>query len=267
MDAISQLCKNMEELKSMFNSRMTSFEQSLDGSATADNSSVSNSEYQTFKTFIWKAVSSLSSQMDLVLCALDEFEMRSRSSMLLLHGLAEEKDEDIADILIKLCRDKLNISVTSNSFSACWRMGGYPKADKPRPILLRCGDISFRRDIWSAKKLLKGSGLTFSEFLTAPRHAVFVEARKALGISGCWTSDGKIVVVTVKGSRKKITTRAQLTAVIEEHAAAKCSDKPAATVAVEDISNTAPSSKKAGPPSFKSTRAPSARLHSKPSRV
>lgn len=81
---------------------------------------------------------------------------------------------------------------------------------KPRPILLRFYDYRLRQTLWATKRGLKDTGITLSEFLTISRHAVFVEARKRLGVKDCWILDGKVVVICSDGTKKKVTTMTEL---------------------------------------------------------
>lgn len=206
----------------MFTSKMTSFEESLSRSPAKDVHSLA-SDFHTFKTFIWKAVTGLKSQLQLVLDSLDSFEMRSRTNILLLHGMAEKTEEDIHADFLKLCMGSLSLSnIAPHSIIDAFRLGKHVSNDKPRPILLRFMDQQVRNIIWAAKKRLKGSGLTLSEFLTNARHAVFLEARKTLGIKSCWTSgSGMVVVVRPNGEKRKVVNMADLRSVIEEHTQAK----------------------------------------------
>lgn len=240
MDRLTQLHQNMDEMTQMFASKMKSFEESLSRSPAKDVSSLA-SEFQIFKTFIWKAVTGLKTQMELVLESLDSIEMKSRANILLLHGVVEKNDEDIPSDFIKLCKGALNLSnFVPHSLCLAFRLGRNISSTKPRPILLRFMDQQVRNTVWAAKKRLKGSGLTLSEFLTNVRHAVFVEARKSLGIKGCWTSgSGKVVVVRPNGEKIRVMKMADLRSVLEEHARAKKRDnistaeKPASSDLVE----------------------------------
>lgn len=201
----------------LFSSKMASFEESLSTSTPKGNidTTVLASEFSTFKSFIWKAVSGLKAQMELVFNTLDGLEMKSRANILLLHGLPENKVENIPALIANVCSEKLGLQeVSAQSFDACIRLGQKRDSEKPRPVLLRFHNLHCRSQVWAAKKKLKGSGLTLSEFLTSARHSVFVEARKAVGVSRSWTSDGKIVVVDSDGNRRRITSMTELRALL-----------------------------------------------------
>ncbi|XP_063373843.1 uncharacterized protein LOC134661632, partial [Cydia amplana] len=136
-----------------------------------------------------------------------------RSNILLLHGVPEAQDEVVVETVTSICQDKLQLQgISESSFIVCHRLGKSMSKKKPRAVLIKFVCLRTRNAVWSAKKLLKGSGYTVSEFLTGARHAVFVEARRVYGVKGSWTSDGKRVVVCPDGSRRKITTLAELQA-------------------------------------------------------
>ncbi|KAI5640080.1 hypothetical protein NE865_07494 [Phthorimaea operculella] len=214
MDRIAALSKNMDELAALFTSRIAESEKSIPQPQQQDSSRLA-SEFYAFKTFIMAAVSNLKAQIELIYHSLEDIEMRSRSNILLLHGLPEESDESLVQHFTTLFDKQLQIpQVTANSFSVCHRIGKNVSAGKPRPILIRFADNRVRREVWLAKRKLKGTGLTLSEFLTPARHALFLEARKILGVKDCWTMDGNIVAVCPDGKRKRIADASDLQTVV-----------------------------------------------------
>ncbi|KAJ2937506.1 hypothetical protein O0L34_g18651 [Tuta absoluta] len=204
MDKIASLSKNMDDLAALFTSKIAEFEKSIPPSQQQNNPILA-SEFYAFKSFILTAVSNLKAQI----------ETRSRTNVLLLHGLPEKSDESLSQHFTTMCDKQLQIpQVTVNSISVCHRIGKNVSAEKPRPILIRCADNRVRREVWLAKRRLKGTGLTLSEFLTPARHALFLEARKALGVKDCWTMDGNIVAICPDGQRKRICTMSDLQTVV-----------------------------------------------------
>lgn len=219
MDHIQQLQKKMDELKETFSSQMASFESSV-ALKDGHNSSL-DSDYMNFKKLIWKAVESLQEQMGFVLASLEDLETRSRSGMLLLHGVAESEEENVPAIVVAAFKESLQVqNVSTDSFFACHRLGRKLNS-KPRPILVKFGCLRTRAAVWAAKRKFKGSGKTLSEFLTASRHAVFLEARRIHGVRGSWTSDGRVVVQCSDGRRHKVTTMAGLRSLPAPGAAGK----------------------------------------------
>ncbi|XP_063373605.1 uncharacterized protein LOC134661443 [Cydia amplana] len=211
MDLLSQLQKEMNSMKEFFNARMATFENSISTQAPAPPAVPD--DFNSFKDFIGKKVSGLQNQMDIVLKTLEEMETRSWAGILLLHGVPEAEGEIVPSKVTDICQNRLQLSdITTNSFVSCHRLGKNKAASKPRAILMKFSCSRTRDVVWAAKKLLKGSGFTLSEFLTNTRHAVYLEARGIYGVKGSWTSDGRIVVVCPDGSRHKITTMDELRA-------------------------------------------------------
>lgn len=69
-----QLLKGMEELSTMFSSRMGEFDRNLQQpGSTAPGSTVKSlsAEFSSFKTFVWKSLGILKSQVDLFVLGLD----------------------------------------------------------------------------------------------------------------------------------------------------------------------------------------------------
>lgn len=210
MASVAQLMKNMDEMKELFTARMAGFESSVP--RTGSDTTAIFEEFKTFKAFIWKAVASLQAQMELVARSLDDLEMRSRSKMLLLHGVPETEVEDIMATVINVCTGTLQMhDVDRGSLRVCRRLGSRARNSKARPLLLRFSTYLLREAVWGAKTKLKGSAMMLSEFLTSNRHSVFVEARRVYGVKHSWTSGGRIVVST-GGTRHKVTTMVELRA-------------------------------------------------------
>ncbi|KAI5635166.1 hypothetical protein NE865_12124 [Phthorimaea operculella] len=250
MDRIAELSKNMDNLAALFTSRLAHFEKSIPP-APQDNSTLV-SEFNAFKTFIMAAVSNLKAQIELIYLSLEDIEMRSRSNILLLHGLPEEKDESLVHGIATVCNNKLQIpNITTSSLKACHRLGKNAGAESPRPVLIRFSDNDVRHEVWLAKRKLKGTGLTLSEFLTPARHALFLEARKALGVKDCWTMDGRIVAVCPDGKRKKICSKSDLDSVIALRGASTPQSSqmgpPPTTSSGGDTSSNVPATKTRGP--------------------
>ncbi|KAJ2937657.1 hypothetical protein O0L34_g19333 [Tuta absoluta] len=214
MDRIASLSKNMDDLAALFTSKIAEFEKSIPPSQQQNNPILA-SEFYAFKSFILTAVSNLKAQIELIYHSLEDLETRSRTNVLLLHGLPEKSDELLSQHFTTMCDKQLQIpQVIINSISVCHRIGKNVSAEKPRPILIRFADNRVRREVWLAKRRLKGTGLTLSEFLTPARHALFLEARKALGVKDCWTMDGNIVAICPNCQRKRICTMSDLQTVV-----------------------------------------------------
>lgn len=220
MDApVEQLLKSMEELTAMFSSRMGEFEKNLPLSgSTAPNPTVKTlaADFQAFKSFVWKSLSILKFQVELVALGLDRLETQSRRKVLLFHGMKEDKDEDVQQKILVLLSNKLKMSdLKPELLESCHRLG--VKRDSPRPVLVRFTNVQLRSKVWKAKTSLKGTKITITEFLTKSRQEVFAAARNHFGMKKCWSADGVIVVLLPDKTRVKITSSSDLKQLILKH--------------------------------------------------
>lgn len=215
MEAIQESMTSMME---MFQEKLNKIENEMK-SAPNTTSGTSNliSEFSSFKIFVKQAFENLKQQIEVLVLNVDRLDMHSRRKILLLHGIPESKKEDPTLAVVKMIQEKFKLSdFTSSHIQRCHRMGRLQDSQKQRPILVKFCDMTLRNKIWFSKTLLKGSGVTVSEFLTKLRHNVFVSAREKFGISNCWTRDGYIYVIGSDGVRHRISTLSELTKISQE---------------------------------------------------
>ncbi|XP_069355426.1 protein unc-13 homolog C-like [Maniola hyperantus] len=220
MDLHNQLSKNMEEIVSQFKSRMDNFDEVLKQSQSSSNKACDLStlaaDYYAFKEVMWKTLTMLQQQLQLLTEGYDKHEMHSRRTILLFHGLPEEDSENVEGKICDLVCNRLKLpNFEEASIEVCHRLG--LKRDKPRPILVRFSNLKVKNAAWKAKTAFKGTGMTMSEFLTKPRQETFVAARKHFGIKSCWSSDGVIVIALPDKTRTKIVSLSELHKLIAKH--------------------------------------------------
>lgn len=214
----------MAELAEDFKKRMAAFQSEIDKAAPSSPTIASvSADFSAFKKFILSSLEALQKQVNFLGQQLDQQEMRSRRKMLLLHGVPESENDSLAST-VELLNRHLESKLAVDDVSRCHRVGR-PHNNKSRCILMKFADVSVRNSVWFAKKCLKGSGVTMSEFLTAPRHAVFMAARERLGIRRCWTRDGNVYVLDAAGKRCCVTTVAD----VEQFPAATSDPQEAST--------------------------------------
>lgn len=199
------------EMMEALNKRMDEFEGELQKTPPTSNTTSSlAADFAAFKSFTAQVLRGFQQQMGVLAQNIDSIEMHSRRKILLIHGVPEEKQEDTAVLVVQVVTNKLKLSeFTSSSISRCQRMGRATN-DKPRPILVKLGNISVRNQMWFAKTSLKGTNITLSEFLTRARHQAFMEARRRFGVTKCWTRDGYIHVLGPDSTRHRITSLSEL---------------------------------------------------------
>lgn len=215
--SVELVLKTMEELSSSINSRMEEFEKHIPAIAPSNPTvKTLNTEFFTFKTLVWKALSVLKAQVELLVLGLDRVETHSRRKVLLLHGVQEDPSEDIMQKTLEVLVDRMKLTgVNLDSFEACHRLGA--RKDTARPVLVRFSSLQLRARVWRAKTTLKGTKIKLSEFLTKARQNIFASARNHFGLRKCWSADGVIIVLLPDKTRAKITSSFELKQLIAKH--------------------------------------------------
>lgn len=203
MESVKQ---SIDEMTKNFNEQMATFQNQLEKNAPT-NPTVSSlaAEFNAFKNFTIKALEALQSQVKLLAKQVDQQEMRTRRKMLLFHGVTEAKDENTSERVLELLRKHLKSDLALKDIARSHRMGR-PRGNQSRCILVKFHDLSDRDTVWYAKTALKGTGITLSEFLTKPRHDVFMAARDRFGVRGCFTRDGSVFVIGANNERRCVAS-------------------------------------------------------------
>lgn len=208
----------LAELAKAFELRMAAYEERLHratGSLSSPDVVGLSREFTDFKTFVWDTLSTLKKQVELLSLGMDRQETYHRRKVLLLHGIPESKDEKPHLVVARILSDQMKLTeVTPDDLEACHRLGS--NTSKPRPILLRFNMVQQRQVVWDSKSSLKGSGCTLSEFLTRPRHQVFMAARKHFGMNRCWSAEGRVNVLLPDKSRRRLEQMSELEVLIAQ---------------------------------------------------
>ncbi|XP_041983203.1 uncharacterized protein LOC121736182 [Aricia agestis] len=201
----------MESVKETLNSLSDTFYKTMDSFQTqlqkaSESSKISSAlpeEFNTFRTFIFSALSTIQQQVLYLGREAERQELYRRRKMLLFHGVPEEKSEDLCARAVDLISSKLKVpNFDSSCIRHCHRLGQPGK--RPRPLLIKFSSKPVRDQVWFSKTKLKGSGITQSEYLTKTRHDVFTESRKRFGITKTWTRDGFIYILDNEGNRHRV---------------------------------------------------------------
>lgn len=211
------LDKKMEQIKATFNTQMAAYEKDLKEKATMSLSSNPQEistiaqEFTEFKAFVWGALDLVRGQMELLLVGQDRLEQASRRKILLLHGVPEVGDEEADETVRAVLRNQMKLPPQcALDVGVAHRLGSKSKASKPRPLLVRFMSFKSRSEAWKGKTVLKGTGISLSEFLTKPRHEVFAAGRKHFGMRNCWSSEGRIVLLLPNKCRQKVESMMEL---------------------------------------------------------
>ena len=124
---------------------------------------------------------------------LDTNQMYSRRNNLIIHGIAETRDENTDALVINFLKSELNLSLTERDLDRSHRLGNRDESKKrPRPIIIKFLRHNDKQLIYSKKKLLKNKPFLITESLTPNRLALYKAAREKYGNSNVWTNDGRI---------------------------------------------------------------------------
>lgn len=163
-----------------------------------------NAELATLK----KEVSELKEDLAL---RCDELEQYQRRNNLRIFGLKEKDGESTDALIVELCRDKLGMELPEDAVCRSHRVGKKkgPTPDgrqQHRPIIVRFVSYRDRRNVYSCKKKLKGTGVTIREDLTALRVKTWKTAVERHGLRNTWTQDGRILWMGKDGRRGVATS-------------------------------------------------------------
>nr|CAH7769490.1 unnamed protein product [Callosobruchus chinensis] len=207
--------KDFKQLEDFFTKSMESFSNRLKQAVNKGTTDIRDLEndYNTFKGDILNILQNIKTMLVNVDNRIDTIEVDSRRNVLLIHGIPEKKEESVTgEVKTVLKTLKLNDEIFSENIEECHRFG-LPKSDqtrRPRPVVVKFNNYTFKQAVWGAKKNLKGTNFMITEFLTKNRLNIYNEARKVFGNHKCWTTNGLIRVVTPDGKKQVITTQAQI---------------------------------------------------------
>ena len=127
---------------------------------------------------------------------IDRQEQYSRRNCILIHGIAENKEENTDQQAIDFINENLDIKIDEIDIDRSHRIGRYDKTKKKaRPIIVKFARYNVRGRVFREKRKLKGTGKTITESLTTKRigQLNMVNAREKYGFNNVWSYDGKIL--------------------------------------------------------------------------
>lgn len=201
MDMLRQFNENLEKATSSSKDPQLTSTLSVLGSAFKLFQSLVMDEISKIKESVAK-IEELETKNEDLEERLENMEQYSRRNCLLLRGIPEnsrngDTEQDCLQHVMSVIKDRLKVDINEDAISRCHRLGGSNRRDSSgyaRPIIIKFVSYKQRRLMFSAKKLLKSSPYSISEFLTQHRLKIYREARAKHGPQNCWTSDGKILV-------------------------------------------------------------------------
>lgn len=144
-------------------------------------------------------------RIDAAIAKLNELEIKredserySRLNNLRFYGLPEEKNENVEQLVLQLIADKLKINITSSDIQSSHRVGSGEK----RAIIVRFISFKIRSEIYTKKKLFKGTSIIVREDLTQHKVKLLRLAVGRFGSGKVWTSNCRVYVSTGNGRRE-----------------------------------------------------------------
>ena len=128
---------------------------------------------------------------------LEEMQQYSRRTNILIHGVEEKPNEDTDAAAMEIITEKLEVPCIDMDISRSHRLGK-KVAEKTRPIIVRLARYNVKKNIYDAKKKLKGTGTVITENLTPARYDLYKQCKEKFGLRNVYTLDGRIYRLTGK---------------------------------------------------------------------
>ena len=135
---------------------------------------------------------------------LDKHEQYSRRNCLLLHGVAENKNESTDDVVMKTTHEKMGEEIRGTDIDRTHRIGKAKSDGKSRPIIIKFVRYNTRNKVFRKKKQLKGSGVSITESLTARKISQLKKAREEHEFKNVWSVDGRIMYLDKNDNKVKV---------------------------------------------------------------
>ena len=127
----------------------------------------------------------------------------ARRSHMVIYGLTENNDEDPVQVTADIIKDNLKIQTPARDIEVAHRLGA-PTAGKKRPmaVVFRYRDKKY--DLMRARKMLKGTGVVFSEDLCKEIRDLLQNIKQHNLVDSAWALNGKIFMKPKSGNVKTV---------------------------------------------------------------
>ena len=142
--------------------------------------------------------------------AFDDQEQYSRRTCLLLHGVKEERGEDVEKKVTEVLNGKLKADLDEKDVCRTHRLGKSTTNGRPRPIIIRFLSYRQRKKAFGVKRDLKNSGMVLTENLTKKRYTLLQKCVSEFGRENVWSYDGRIYYKDVNETKHCFTTMEEL---------------------------------------------------------
>ena len=214
-DALQALDDRFAFFKTQITNEMKSFFKETLKSELAASRQEIQSLHSTVKV-LQDAVAAKDQQLSTLQLKVDELEQYSRRNNVRIAGIQEDETEDVGKIVLDLINDQLGLDppMEVREIDRVHRVGTI-NPDKHRPVLLKLATYRSRKRIMQlgpeAKK--KCNKIYFNDDLTRLRSEMLWKLRtkkKAKLIEGCWTSEGRVLIMDNAKVIKEIKTMTEI---------------------------------------------------------
>lgn len=171
-------------------------------------------DYRVFKKETLDCISDMKNVIKRLSYDIDDQQAYTRKNCLLLHGLPEEREENVVVTVLSFLNSNLKVpyfKFTEDMLDNCHRLGPYKgNSKRSRPVIVKFLSYLVRKRVWLNKKHLKGTNFLITESLTSMRSKVYQRARAAAGGRNVWTLDNRIYILMPSGKKKVITNDDEL---------------------------------------------------------
>lgn len=205
---VKELDTRVQDLHSYFNSELKKFRSEISKVKTPESIIGTGDDEVGVETFVQKfsffeatiknelqklqrQVTALKMESEKIQCKLDDSVQYQFRNRLLMHGLEEKAGGDLYSEVKNIFKNKLDIHIEKTDVNICYRFGKKRRTtDKrtSRPVLLEFVNLWMRNEVYYKKKLLKGTNLLITEYLSPHRYEVYKIVKSRFG-KECWTKN------------------------------------------------------------------------------
>ena len=128
---------------------------------------------------------------------LEDQQQYSRRTNILIHGVVEEKGENVEEKVLELLSLKMDLPISRYEIGRTHRLGRKRLDDNhKRPIIVRFVSNRQKEMVFQAKTKLRGSKIGITENLTKQRYQLYKECKDFFGNDQVYSYDGRIYCYT-----------------------------------------------------------------------
>ena len=138
-----------------------------------------------------------------------EKDQYTRRNDVKIYGLVEEggthgeNSDQTSQVVRKLFRDKLNVTVSETDIDIAHRLGNFEK-DRERSVIVRFTRRSVRNEVIQNRKKLKDTPVIITDNLSPANMRLFYRLKELVGGRNVWSIEGKLFAKVGHGQTKRV---------------------------------------------------------------